>query len=326
MTLLKHWDVLMKNDMWNSKIYVAGHTGLVGSALCERMKIDQFQQVLDPKYNGTRLDLCCQKDVDSYFLINRPEYVFLIAAKVGGIQANIDSPAEFIYNNLMIQSNVIDAAFAHGVKKLLFLGSSCIYPRAAPQPMMEEYLMSGPLEPTNESYALAKIAGIKMCQSYNEQYGTNFIALMPPNLYGPGDNFTEGGHVLASLIRKFHIAKVKGYNFVEFWGTGEARREFLFVNDLVSAMIYTMNHIDATPDRTFYNVGSGIDVTIEELACLIRDIVGYKGTIVWNTEMPNGMPQKLLDSSRITKRGWYPTVSLDEGIKRTYKWFLQNGG
>lgn len=315
----------MNNDMWNSKVYVAGHTGLVGSALCEHMRVDLFQPILDPRYSGTRLDLCCQRDVDSYFLTNRPEYVFLIAAKVGGIQANIDSPAEFLYNNLMIQSNVIDAAYTHGVKKLLFLGSSCIYPRAAAQPMKEEYLLSGPLESTNESYALAKIAGIKMCQSYNEQYGANFIALMPPNLYGPGDNFSENGHVLASLIKKFHIAKSTSVSWVELWGTGEARREFLFVDDLVNAMMYAMNNIDATSDRIFYNVGSGIDMSINDLAYLVRDIVGYKGRISWNKHMPNGMPQKLLDSSRINAEGWFAETSLEEGIQKTYNWFLQNG-
>jgi len=313
-------------DFYNSRVYVAGHTGLVGSALWNRLKIDQYEQLIDPELDGIKPDLRNQVAVDDFFMVNKPEYVFLVAARVGGIQANIDRPAEFIYDNLLIQSNVMEAARKHNVKKLLFLGSSCIYPREAPQPMKEEYLLSGPMEPTNKPYALAKIAGIQMCNSYNRQYGTNFIALMPPNLYGPGDNFTDSGHVMAALIKKFHKAKVAGDPSVTLWGTGDARREFLYVNDLASAMIHAMQYIDADVDAPFYNVGSGGDITIWNLAILIAAHVGYEGEILWDETKPEGMPRKLLDSTKFQTygHGWYPWYDLNIGIARTYEWYVKS--
>lgn len=275
------------------------------------------------EYPGwARLDLRCQKDVDKYFKRYRPERVFLLAARVGGIMANMEQPGEFLYDNLMIQSNVIEAARVYEVQKLIFLGSSCIYPRLAPQPMKEEYLLTGSPEPTNESYGLAKIAGIKMCEAYNRQYKTNFISLIPPNLYGPCDNFTDSGHVIAGLIKKFHLAKETNLSKVVLWGDGSARREFLYVRDLVEAMWHVMENVDASLECSFYNVGSGKDISIRELADLIKQIVGYKGSILWDKSMPNGMPQKLLDSSKFKDlTGWKDNTTLEEGISDTYEWY-----
>jgi GDP-L-fucose synthase len=248
--------------------------------------------------------------------------VFLAAAKVGGILANNSFPAEFIYSNIMVQTNVIHSAYRTGVKKLLFLGSSCIYPKHCPQPMKEEYLLTGPLEPTNEPYALAKIAGIRTCQSYNRQYGTNYISVMPTNLYGPNDNFDlETSHVIPALIRKFHEAKIQSNSSVTIWGTGSPRREFLHVDDLADACIFLMNHYD---ESDMINIGCGEDISIAELALLIKDVVGYTGNIEYNIDKPDGTPQKLLDVSKLKGLGWQPKLSLREGIKKTYEWYCQN--
>jgi GDP-L-fucose synthase len=263
-----------------------------------------------------------QAQVESFFEEQRPEYVFLAAAKVGGIWANNSFPAEFIYSNIMVQTNVIHSAYRTGVKKLLFLGSSCIYPKHCPQPMKEEYLLTGPLEPTNEPYALAKIAGIRACQSYNRQYGTNYISVMPTNLYGPNDNFDlETSHALPALIRKFHEAKIKSNSSVTIWGTGLPRREFLHVDDLADACIFLMNHYD---ESDIINVGCGEDISIAELALLVKGVVGYTGDIEYDIEKPDGTPRKLLDVSRLRDLGWQPKLSLEEGIKKTYEWYCQN--
>jgi len=269
---------------------------------------------------SSQLDLRRSLDVDDFFQSCRPEYVFLAAGTVGGICANSSYPAQFIYDNLMIQSNVIDAAFRHRSKKLLFLGSSCIYPRCAPQPIREEYLLTGALEPTNEPYAVAKIAGIKMCQAYNKQYGTDFISVMPTNLYGPGDNFNpETSHVLPALIGKFHEAVNQGSDFVTVWGTGKPRREFLHVDDLADACLFLMqNYSRDIP----VNAGSGEDLPISDLADIIREVVGYRGEIRYDHSKPDGTPRKLLDVSRLKNMGWQPKISLTEGIKSTYQWYL----
>jgi GDP-L-fucose synthase len=312
----------------NSKIYIAGHKGLVGSAIKRGLEKVGFTHLVFRTH--TELDLTNQQAVADFFKTEQPEYVFLAAAKVGGINANNSYPADFIYQNLQVQNNVIHQAYLHNVKKLLFLGSSCIYPRGCRQPMKEEYLLSGYLEPTNEPYAIAKIAGIKMCQSYNRQYGTNFIAIMPTNLYGPGDNFDlENSHVLPALIRKFHEAKINKFPTVTVWGGGQALREFLYVDDMAQACLYLMNNFLPTPDQNkrgeiFYNVGSSQEISIMELANIIKKVTGYEGAVVWDTTYPDGTPRKLLDSSQIRAFGWKPTMSLELGIKKTYEWYIDN--
>ncbi|KXG78331.1 GDP-L-fucose synthase [Fervidicola ferrireducens] len=303
-----------------AKIYVAGHRGLVGSAILRRLRAEGYSNIVTR--TRQELDLTDQRAVYQFFEAERPEYVFLAAAKVGGILANSTYPADFIRENLLIQTNVIDAAYRYGVKKLLFLGSSCIYPKFAPQPIKEEYLLTGALEPTNEPYAVAKIAGIKMCQAYNKQYGTNFISVMPTNLYGPGDNFDlETSHVLPALIRKFHEAKVAGAPHVVIWGSGTPRREFLHVDDLANACLFLMNNYDSSE---IINIGVGEDLTIAELANLIKEIVGYQGEIVFDTTKPDGTPRKLLDVSKIFNLGWRPRIRLEDGIRSTYEWFVRN--
>jgi len=304
----------------DSKIYIAGHTGLVGSAIQRKLKEQGYSNIIGR--TREELDLERQTQVEPFFEEQRPEYVILAAAKVGGILANNSFPAEFIYSNIMVQTNVIHSAYRTGVKKLLFLGSSCIYPKHCPQPMKEEYLLTGPLEPTNEPYALAKIAGIRTCQSYNRQYGTNYISVMPTNLYGPNDNFDlETSHVIPALIRKFHEAKIQSDSSVTIWGTGSPRREFLHVDDLADACIFLMNHYD---ESDMINIGCGEDISIAELALLIKDIVGYTGNIEYNIDKPDGTPQKLLDVSKLKSLGWQPKLSLREGMKKTYEWYCEN--
>jgi GDP-L-fucose synthase len=303
-----------------SKIFIAGHTGLVGSAVKRRLDSEGYGNLVARSY--PEINLASQQDVEDFFSSEKPEYVFLCAAKVGGILANSTYPAEFIYQNIMIASNVIHASCKHGVKKLLNLGSSCIYPKLAPQPLHEEYLLTGPLEPTNEPYAIAKIAAIKLCRYYNKQYGTNYISVMPTNLYGPNDNFDlETSHVLPALIRRFHDAKIGSKPSVTLWGTGRPRREFLYVDDMVGACFYLMQHYDAEQIGEFVNIGTGIDITIMELAELVGDIVGYHGEIAWDTSKPDGTPQKLLDLSRIHALGWKAKTGLREGIMQTYEWY-----
>jgi len=267
------------------------------------------------------LDLTRQRDVEDFFDKERPEYVFLAAARVGGILANSTYPADFIYSNIVVQSNVIHSSYLFGVKKLLFLGSSCIYPRDCPQPMKEEYLLSGYLEPTNEPYAVAKIAGIKMCQSYNRQYGTNYISVMPTNLYGPNDNFDlQNAHVLPALIRKFHEAKVADQKEVVVWGTGSPRREFLYIEDLADACVFFMNNYNSSE---IINIGVGKDISIRELALMVKEIVDYNGELVFDTSKPDGTPRKLLDVSKLSSLGWKAKTSLEEGIKKTYEWYAE---
>ena len=345
----------------NSRIYVAGHKGLVGSAITRKLQSEGHSNLILRSHK--ELDLMRQADVETFFKEEKPEYVFLAAAKVGGILANNTYPADFIYENLLVGSNVIHSAYKAGVKKLLFLGSSCIYPRDCPQPMKEEYLLSGKLEPTNEPYAIAKIAGIKMCQAYNRQYGTRFISVMPTNLYGPGDNFDlETSHVLPALIRKFHEAKLKelegrggrleakeekqdsasglksawaddplsssehrerssNTSFVTIWGTGAPMREFLHVDDLADACVFLMNHYE---ESEIINIGVGKDISISELSDLIKDIVGFKGNIRYDRTKPDGTPRKLLDVSKLLALGWQPKILLSEGIELTYRWYVEN--
>lgn len=305
-----------------SIIFVAGAHGLVGSAVARKLRSEGYTNLLLP--TRSELDLTDQAAVYRYFKANRPEYVFLVAGRVGGILANTTYPADFIRDNIMIQSNVIDAAHRHGSTKLLDLGSSCIYPRQAPQPMSEDCLLSGSLEPTNEWYAIAKIAGLKMCQAYRRQHGFNAICLMPTNLYGPGDNFDlEGSHVLPAMIRKFHEAKVAGRPEVVLWGTGSPRREFLHVDDLAEACIYFMLNYEG---EAILNVGVGEDVTIQELAELVSDIVGFPGTLRWDPSKPDGTPRKLLDVSRAQKLGWRARTELRQGVTETHQWFIENWG
>lgn len=341
----------------NAKIYVAGHTGLVGSAIVRKLRKEGYDNLLLVPHK--ELDLRDQKAVNDFFESNRPEYVFLAAAKVGGIWANYTKPAEFIYDNLAIEVNVIHSAWKFGVKKLLFLGSSCIYPKFAPQPMKEEYLLTGALETTNEPYAIAKIAGIKMVEAYRRQYNVNFISAMPTNLYGPNDNFDlNHSHVLPALIRKFHLAKLlengeinllkkdlakfgNGFNgletasdqeivaylgkfgitanYVALWGSGSPRREFLHVDDLADALLFMMKSYD---EMLFLNVGWGKDITIKELAEIVKSVIGFRGVIKWDSSKPDGTPRKLLDVSRLTKLGWKPRIELEEGIKNTYDWYV----
>ena len=303
----------------NSRIFVAGHRGLVGSAICRRLQREGYNNLL--LHGKERLDLRNRNAVNAFFADEKPEYVFLAAAKVGGILANSTQPADFLFDNLTIQNNVIEAAHHYGVKKLEFLGSSCIYPREAPQPLKEEYLLSGPLEPTNQWYAIAKIAGIKLVQAFRQQYGFCGISLMPTNLYGPGDNFDlSSSHVLPALIRKFREACVQQSPEVVIWGTGTPRREFLYVDDLADAAVFLMKNYDS-PE--IVNVGSGDEVTIRELAELIRQITGYTGRLVFDETKPDGTPRKLLDVSRLNALGWKPSMNLREGIALTYQWYLE---
>eukprot|EP00667_Euglena_gracilis_P014486 EG_transcript_15012 len=309
-----------------SRIWVAGHKGLVGSAIVKRLQQGGYTNVIIPT---ERVELTDSALVDKFFAENQPEFVFLAAAKVGGILANDTYPADFITINLQIQTNIITSCHKYKVKKLLFLGSSCIYPKFAPQPMKEEHLLSGKLEPTNDAYAIAKIAGIIMCKSYNRQHGTNFIAAMPTNLYGPGDNFNlKGSHVLPAMIRKFHEGKLSGAPSIELWGTGSPMREFLYNDDLADGCVYLMNHFNATAvkedERMFVNIGTGEDIRLKDLAAMVQEVVGYKGEIVWNTAMPDGTPRKLLDVSRLTSLGWTAKTKLPEGIRLAYQWFLDH--
>jgi len=302
----------------NSKIYIAGHRGLVGSALVRKLQSEGFNNLV--LKTRQELDLLNQKAVQDFFNVEKPEYVFLAAAKVGGILANRDNKADFIYENLQIQNNITYSAYKTGVKKLLFLGSSCIYPRNCPQPIKEEYLLTGSLEETNDAYALAKIAGIKMCQSFNSQYQTNFISVMPTNLYGPGDNFDlNNSHVLPALLRKFHDAKINNEDQVPCWGTGTPRREFLHVDDLASACLFLMNNYN---DSEIVNIGTGEDVSIKELAEMIKEAVGFRGKIVWDTEKPDGTPQKLLNVDKLHQLGWQHKIDLETGIRDTYQWYV----
>lgn len=301
----------------NSKIYIAGHTGLVGSAITRELTRQGFTHFIARTID--ELNLRDQKATNEFFQNKKPDYVFLAAAKVGGIWANNTYPADFIYDNLIIQCNVIHAAYEASVTKLLFLGSSCIYPKLAPQPLKEEYLLDGKLEPTNEPYAIAKIAGIKMCQSYNRQYGTNFISVMPTNLYGPFDNFDlHSSHVLPAMIRKFHEAKTRRDHKVILWGTGSPRREFLHVDDLANACVFLMNHYNESDS---INIGTGQDISIKELASVVNKVVGYQGEIEWDTTQPDGTPQKLLNVAKLHRLGWKHTYSLESGIKNTYEWY-----
>ena len=307
----------MNND---ARIFVAGHRGLVGSAIMRKLGTAGFENVI--LKTRSELDLEDQEAVQQFFADTAPEYVFLAAAKVGGVQANDTYPADFMLQNLRIQTNVIDAAYRHGAKKLLFLGSSCIYPRLAPQPISEDCLLTGPLEPTNEAYAIAKIAGIKMCESYKRQFGFGAISIMPTNLYGPGDNFSlETSHVLPALIRKFHAAKESGSECVVVWGTGTPRREFLHVDDLADACLFLMNHYDG---EQLVNVGWGEDITIGDLAELVCEIIGYCGRIEFDRSKPDGSPRKLLDVSKLRALGWQAEIPLKAGIESTYRWFLGN--
>ena len=302
----------------DAKIYIAGHRGLVGSALLHKLEREGYSNII--YRSSAELDLRRQERVESFLKLARPEYVVLAAAKVGGIEANQRYSADFLYDNLMIQTNVIDSAYRNGVKKLLFMGSSCIYPKYARQPIKEEYLLSGKLEPTNEAYAIAKIAGLKMCQHYNQQYGTCFIAVMPSNLYGPGDNFDpDRSHVLPALLRKIHQAKVEKQKEVVVWGSGTPRREFLHVDDLAEALIFL---IKIGHSAQLVNIGVGKDITIRELAMMIKEIVGFKGEIVYDRTKPDGTPRKLLDISRLKQLGWQAKISLEQGIKQTYQSYL----
>jgi GDP-L-fucose synthase len=306
----------------DSSIFIAGHRGLVGSAIVRRLRAAGFRNLV--LRDRSELNLTRQAAVEDFFADVRPEYVFFAAAKVGGILANDSFPAEFLQDNLVIQTNIIDAAYRNGTRKLLFLGSSCIYPKHAPQPMPEDCLLTGPLEPTNEWYAIAKIAGLKMCQAYRRQYGFNAISAMPTNLYGPGDNFSlKSSHVLPALLRKVHEAKEAGAAEVEVWGTGKPRREFLHVDDLADACFFLMQNYDGDG---WVNVGWGRDETIGELADTIRRVVGFSGDLRFDTSKPDGTPRKLLDTTRLTALGWSPKIGLEAGIRSTYEWFLNNRG
>ncbi|HWY38416.1 MAG TPA: GDP-L-fucose synthase [Bacteroidia bacterium] len=304
----------------SSKIYIAGHKGMVGSALVRNLKGRGFANLI--LKTRAELDLCVQKNVHGFFETERPEYVFLAAAKVGGIHANNTYRADFIYENLMVQNNIIHAAYKNKVKKLMFLGSSCIYPKLAPQPLKEEYLLTGALEYTNEPYAIAKIAGIKMCESYHLQYGCDFISVMPTNLYGPNDNYDlDNSHVLPALLRKFHDAKENNLPQVTVWGTGSPKREFMHADDMADACVYLMNNYSG---EKFVNVGVGTDISIKELAHLIKDIVGYKGEIVFDTSKPDGTPRKLMDVSFLHSLGWTHKTGLEQGIRGVYADFKQS--
>jgi GDP-L-fucose synthase len=303
----------------NARIFVAGHNGMVGSAIVRKLKELGYTNIIT--FDRSQLNLLNQSDVQSFFNINCPEYVFICAAKVGGIKANNEMKGDFIYENLTIQSNIIKSSKDYNVKKLIFLGSSCIYPKMSPQPIKEEYLLTGPLEPTNDAYAIAKIAGIKMCQSFNQQYSTNYISVMPTNLYGPNDNYDlNNSHVLPAMIRKFHEAKLEGKDKVELWGTGTPMREFLYVEDLADACVYLMKNYNSSE---VINIGTGVDITINDLALTIKEVVGFKGDIYFNTDMPDGTPRKLLDVSKLKELGWEYKTTLREGIKKTYKNYVK---
>lgn len=303
-----------------SKIYVAGHKGLVGSAIVRQLKSEGYTNIIVAA--SDEVDLRNQAAVNSFFEKEKPEYVFLAAAKVGGIQANIDYPAQFIYNNIIIEANVIHASYVHGVKKLLFLGSSCIYPRNCPQPIKEEYLLTSELEKSNEPYAIAKIAGLKMCEAYNREYKTNFIACMPTNLYGPNDNFDlRTSHVLPALIAKMYRAKQENAESVTVWGSGTPYREFLYVDDLASATIFLMNHYEGSD---LINIGTGQDVTIKEVAEMIKEIVGFEGELIFDTSKPDGTPRKLLNVDRLKSLGWQAQTTLENGIEKTVTWCQEN--
>lgn len=315
----------------DDRVYVAGHRGMVGSAIVRTLQEAGYSNLL--LRSRTELDLCSQSAVESFFREYRPDYVFLAAARVGGIIANSSYKGEFIHDNLMIQSNIIHSSWVNGVKRLLFLGSTCIYPKFSPQPMKEEHLLTGPLEPTNDAYAIAKIAGICQCRSYNQQYGTRYLSAMPNNLYGPNDNFDlEKSHVLPAMIRKFHEAKQRGDVSVTIWGTGTPLREFLQVDDLAAACVFLMNLDDSRYDAmlndplapALINVGSGEEISIRDLALLVQDVVGFTGSLVFDTDKPDGTPRKLADSSRIHALGWRHTVELRDGIAGAYRWFLEN--
>jgi GDP-L-fucose synthase len=303
----------------SARIFIAGHKGMVGSAIVRLLQKEGYSSLITR--TSAQLDLMDQSKVNDFFEKEKPEYVFLAAAKVGGIHANNTYRAEFLYNNLMMECNVIQAAHVHNVTKLLFLGSSCIYPKLAPQPLREESLLTGLLEPTNEPYAIAKIAGIKLCEAYRDQYGRNFISAMPTNLYGPNDNYDlQNSHVLPALIRKFHTAKMDNHASVEVWGSGTPLREFLHVDDLAAACLFLMNNYD---EKLFVNVGTGVDLSIKDLAELVKTIVGFQGEIVWNADKPDGTPRKLMDVSRIHALGWRHKIELKEGIAHVYELFKQ---
>jgi GDP-L-fucose synthase len=304
----------------DAKIYVAGHRGMVGSAIVRYLNAHGYQNIV--ARTSSELDLRNQQAVADFFADERPGYVFLAAAKVGGIWANNIYRAEFLYDNLIIEANIIHSAHQHGTKKLLFLGSSCIYPKMAPQPLQEDHLLTGLLEPTNEPYAIAKIAGIKLCEAYRSQYGANFISAMPTNLYGPNDNYDlQGSHVLPALIRKFHEAKINNQPFVEVWGTGSPFREFMHADDLAEACVYLMNEYDG---EQFVNVGTGEEVTIRQLAELVKETVGFEGELRWNTDKPDGTPRKLMDVSRLHNMGYKHRIGLKEGLTMTYQDFLKH--
>jgi GDP-L-fucose synthase len=315
----------------NAKIFVAGHCGMVGSAIVRALQAHDYTNLLLRSRVG--LDLCNQQAVEDFFREQKPEYVFLAAARVGGIIANSSYKGEFIHDNLMIQNNIIHSSWVNGVTRLLFLGSTCIYPKFAPQPMKEEHLLTGPLEPTNDAYAIAKIAGICQCRSYNQQYGTKYLSVMPNNLYGPNDNFDlEKSHVLPAMIRKCHEAKQRGDASVAIWGTGTPLRELLQVDDLAAACLFLMNLDEARYDAllndpvapALINAGSGLEISIRDLALLVQDVVGFEGALVFDTNKPDGTPRKLADSSRIHALGWHHTVALRDGIAGAYQWFLEN--
>ncbi|MEA3496217.1 MAG: GDP-L-fucose synthase [Bacteroidota bacterium] len=304
----------------NAKIYIAGHTGMVGSAIMRNLTKQGYKNIIGKDID--KLDLTNQADVKNYFEKEKPDYVILAAAKVGGILANSTYRAQFIYENLMIQNNIIHQSYLSGVKKLLFLGSSCIYPKFAPQPMKEEHLLTGTLEQTNEPYAIAKISGIKMCEAYRDQYGCNFISVMPTNLYGPNDNFDlKNSHVLPALIKKFHQAKTNNSDFVEIWGTGTPKREFLYVDDMASACVYLLQNYN---EKSFLNIGCGEDISIKDLAFLVKKITGFKGELKFDKTKPDGTPRKLLDISKLKAAGWKPKISLEEGIKKVYEQVFLN--
>lgn len=304
----------------NSKIYVAGHNGMVGSAFVRLLKSKGYDNIITKSHS--ELDLTCQTDVDEFFNNEKPNVVILAAAKVGGINANMHNHVDFMMQNIGIEQNVINSAFKNEINDLLFLGSSCIYPAKSVQPIKEEYLLTGPLEPTNEGYALAKIVGLKACEYYNNEHGTHYIGVMPPNLYGINDNFNlETSHVVPALIRKMHESKINNLNQVEIWGTGTPRRELMYVEDMVDASLFAFEKYEG---NSFINVGMGIDYTIKELAETIQSVVGFDGELYFNTDMPDGMFQKLLDVSKIHKLGWKPKFSLKEGLKLTYEWFIEN--
>ena len=304
----------------DSKIFIAGHRGMVGSAITRKLKNDGFNNIITR--SSDQLDLRQQQATSDFFKKEQPEFVFLAAAKVGGIVANNTYRADFLYDNLLIESNIIHAAYQQQVKKLLFLGSSCIYPKLAPQPLKEEYLLTGLLEPTNEPYAIAKITGIKLCEAYRDQYGCNFISAMPTNLYGEGDNYhLQNSHVIPGMLHKFHDAKVNNAPFVELWGTGSPLREFMYVDDLAEASVFLMQNYD---DKLFVNVGTGEELSIKDLATLIREVVGYEGEIRFDSTKPDGTPRKLMDSTRIHNMGWKHRVSLKDGLKKAYEFFLHS--